>query len=81
MFVTIYPFFGTTLYFTQSANLQTLQYQILKLLQTIAAAEQLANTAQLSNPAISELLSKAQGQGLVTSQTIELASMVLRRFR
>lgn len=50
---------------------------ILKLLQTSAAAQQLANIAQMSNPAVSELLSKSQGQGLITSQTIELASMVI----
>jgi putative aldouronate transport system permease protein len=56
---------------------KTLQYLILKLLQTSSAADQLSSTAALSNPAVSELLSKAQGQGLVTSQTIELASMVI----
>lgn len=75
--VGIWNDYGTTLYFTQSANLQTLQYMILKLLQTSAAAQQLANIAQMSNPAVSELLSKSQGQGLITSQTIELASMVI----
>ena len=35
--------YGTTLYFTQSSHLQTVQYMILKLLQTSSAAEQMAN--------------------------------------
>jgi len=69
--------YGTTLYFTQSSELQTLQYLVLKLIQTSTAVEQLSSTAALSNPAVSELLSLAQGQGLVTSRTIELASMVI----
>ena len=34
--------YGTTLYFTQSNSLQTLQYVILRLLQTTSAAEQYA---------------------------------------
>ena len=75
--VGIWNDYGTTLYFTQSSDLQTLQYLILKLLQTSSAADQLASTVALSNPAVSELMSKAQGQGLITSQTIELASMVI----
>jgi putative aldouronate transport system permease protein len=75
--VGIWNDYGTTLYFTQSSHLQNLQYIILKLLQTSSAAEQMSSTVALSNPTISELLSKAQGQGLVTSQTIELASMVI----
>ena len=37
--------FGTTLYFTQSTDLQTLQYMILKLLQTSYAAEKMQNAA------------------------------------
>lgn len=69
--------YGTTLYFTQSSDLQTLQYLVLKLIQTSTAVEQLSSTAALNNPAVSELLSLAQGQGLVTSRTIELASMVI----
>lgn len=66
--------YTTTLYFTQSANLQTLQYLVLKLIQTTSASQMLSSNL---NPAVSELLSKAQGQGMVTSQTIELASMVV----
>jgi putative aldouronate transport system permease protein len=75
--VGIWNDYGTTLYFTHSDRLQTLQYLILKLLQTSTAAEQLASTAQLSNAAVFELLSKVQGKGLVTSQTLQLASMVI----
>lgn len=66
--------YQTTLYFTQSANLQTLQYLVLKLIQTTSAAEQLASNV---NPAVSELLQKVQGQGLVSAQTVELAAMVV----
>ncbi|QGG57354.1 carbohydrate ABC transporter permease [Paenibacillus sp. B01] len=75
--VGIWNDYGTTLYFTQSEHLQTLQYLILKLLQTSSAVEQLSSTAALSNPAISELLSLAKGQGEITTQTIELASMII----
>ena len=70
--------YGTTLYFTQSSHLQTVQYMILKLLQTSSAAEQMANVAALtSNPQVAELLNKAKGAGIVTAQTIELAAMVI----
>ncbi|MGM0879915.1 MAG: carbohydrate ABC transporter permease [Bacillota bacterium] len=69
--------FGTTLYFTQSTDLQTLQYLILKLLQTSNASEQLQNAAANSNLAVAELLNKAKGEGLVTAKTIELAAMVI----
>ena len=41
--VNIWNDFNTTLYFTQSSNLQTLQYMILKLLQTSSAAERLSD--------------------------------------
>lgn len=69
--------YGTTLYFTKSAHLQTMQYLILKLVQTSSAAEQMSSTAALSNVAVAELLSKAKGEGLVTTKTIESASMVI----
>ncbi|MBD2871044.1 carbohydrate ABC transporter permease [Paenibacillus sp. IB182493] len=75
--VSIWNDYGTTLYFTQSNHLQTLQYLILKLLQTSTAIEQLASTAQLSNASVFALLSKSQGEGLVTSQTLQLSSMVI----
>ncbi len=69
--------YGTTLYFTQSVDLQTLQYMVLKILQASSAAQQLSSSAALTNPAVAELLSAAQGKGAVTTRTIELASMVI----
>ncbi|MBW5445174.1 ABC transporter permease subunit [Cohnella sp. CFH 77786] len=69
--------FGTTLYFTQSTDLQTLQYMILKLVQTSNASEQMKSLAANSSTAIADLLNNAQGQGLITAQTIQLAAMVL----
>ena len=60
--------YGTTLYFTQSSDLQTLQYLILKLIQSNSAVEQMANSIQGSNAAVAQLFSKAQGQGLVTER-------------
>ena len=66
--------YTTTLYFTQSSNLQTLQYLVLKLIQTTSASQQLASNL---NPAVAQILAKVQGQGLVTSQTVELAAMVV----
>ncbi|GMK40927.1 ABC transporter permease [Paenibacillus sp. CCS19] len=75
--VAIWNDYGTTLYFTQSEHLQTLQYLILKLLQTSTAVEQMASSAQLSNASVFDLLDKARGQGLVTAQTLQLASMVI----
>lgn len=72
--VGIWNDYQTTLYFTQSSNLQTLQYLVLKLIQTSSAADQLASNI---NPAVSSLLQNVQGQGIINAQTIELASMVV----
>ena len=69
--------YGATLYFTQSTNLQTLQYLILKLIQSSNAAEQMANMVNGTNPAVAALYSRAQGQGIVTAKTLQLASMVI----
>ncbi|KRE47037.1 carbohydrate ABC transporter permease [Paenibacillus sp. Soil522] len=69
--------YGTTLYFTQSSDLQTVQYLILKLLQTSSAAEKMSSSAVLTNPAVADLLNAAKGSGLVTAKTIELAAMVI----
>lgn len=66
--------YQTTLYFTQSSGLETLQYLVLQLIETSSAAQMLASNV---NPAVTALLAKVQGQGLVSSQTIELASMVV----
>ncbi|MDQ8739055.1 carbohydrate ABC transporter permease [Paenibacillus sp. LHD-38] len=75
--VGIWNDYGTTLYFTQSSDLQTLQYVILRLIQSNRAVENMMSTAEGSNIAVSNLLNNAQGQGLVTAQTIELAAMVI----
>jgi putative aldouronate transport system permease protein len=75
--VAVWNDYGATLYFTQSAHLQTLQYLILKLVQSSDAVEQMANTVNANNPAIAELYSKVQGQGIVTARTLQLASMVI----
>lgn len=75
--VGIWNDYGTTLYFTQSNDLQTLQYVILRLIQSNRAVENMMSTAEGSNIAVSNLLNNAQGQGLVTAQTIELAAMVI----
>jgi putative aldouronate transport system permease protein len=69
--------YGATLYFTQSPHLQTLQYLILKLLQSADAVNQMANIAGNNNPAVAELYSRAQGHGIVTAQTLQLAAMVI----
>ncbi|KRE92080.1 ABC transporter permease [Paenibacillus sp. Soil766] len=75
--VNIWNDYGTTLYFTQSSNLQTLQYMILKLLQTSSAAEQLSNSVLQNNPQVADLLGSAQGSGMVSAQTLQLATMVI----
>ena len=75
--VGIWNDYGTTLYFTQSSHLQTLQYMILKLLQTSSAAEQLSNSVLHNNPQVAELLGNAKGSGMVSAQTIQLATMVI----
>jgi len=72
--VGIWNDYQTTLFFTQSPALETLQYLVLKLIQTTSASQMLASNV---NPAVSELLSRVQGQGVVSSQTIELAAMVV----
>ena len=75
--VNIWNDYGTTLYFTQSSNLQTLQYMILKLLQTSSAAEQLSNSVLQNNPQVADLLGNAKGSGMVSAQTLQLATMVI----
>lgn len=75
--VAVWNDYGATLYFTQSADLQTLQYLILKLIQSTNALEQMANTVNSNNPAIAALYSKAQDLGTVTARTLQLAAMVI----
>jgi putative aldouronate transport system permease protein len=74
MAVGIWNDYTTTLYYTQSSHLETLQYLVLQLIQTASASQQLANNV---NPVVSAMLANAQGRGIVTTQTIELASMVV----
>lgn len=70
--------YTTTLYYTQSPDLQTLQYYILKLIKSYSASEQLANSAMSNSAVIANLLNNSRlGTGVVNSKTIELAAMVL----
>jgi len=75
--VGIWNDYGTTLFFTQSNFLDTLQYFTLKLVLSSQAADHLKNVALQTSPELASLLSKSAGSGPVTSRTIELASMVL----
>jgi putative aldouronate transport system permease protein len=69
--------YGTTLFFTQSKDLQTLANYTLKMIKSSMAASQLRDQAVLMNSAVAGLLSAAGGSGPVNFKTIELASMVL----
>ncbi|MGN0972686.1 MAG: carbohydrate ABC transporter permease [Aristaeellaceae bacterium] len=70
--------YTTTLYYTQSPDLQTLQYFILKLVRSYNATEQLASSAMANSAAVASTLNNARlGSGVVNSKTIELAAMVL----
>jgi putative aldouronate transport system permease protein len=68
--------YGTTLFFTQSRNLQTLANFTLKMIKSSMAASQLRDQAVLMDAAVAQLLS-GSGGGPVNYKTIELASMVL----
>lgn len=69
--------YNTTLFYTQSQHLQTLQYFALKLITSSQAAEHLQNSAGASSTEIAKLVSGIAGTGPVTTRTITLASMVL----
>lgn len=70
--------YTTTLYYTQSPDLQTLQYFILKLVRSYNATEQLASSAMANNAAVASTLNNSRlGSGVINSKTIELAAMVL----
>jgi putative aldouronate transport system permease protein len=69
--------YGTTLFFTQSKNLQTLANFTLKMIKSSMAASQLRDQAILMDAAVSALLSGTGGNGPVNFKTIELAAMVL----
>lgn len=69
--------YGTTLYFTQSNDLQTLQYMILRLIHSNRAVENMMALAQNSDVALSQLLQSSGGAKLVSAKTLELAAMVM----
>lgn len=69
--------YSATLFYTQSASLQTLGSYTLKLVKSSQAAEQLAASVMQSNQQVAALVNSAMGSGEVTAKTIELASMVL----
>lgn len=64
--------YTTTLYFTQSAHLQTLQYFLLKLVQSNTAVTALQ---ALNNPLVSATIHN--NSGLTSADTIQLAAMVV----
>ncbi len=68
--------YSTTLYYTQSPQLKTLQYCILELVQSYNAADQLTSSAMSASASISELFSQ-NNNAVVNAKTIELAAMVL----
>ena len=69
--------YGTTLFFTQSANLQTLANYTLKVVKSSQAAEQLKSVAMQANSQVADLVNAAQGTGAITAQTVELSAMIL----
>jgi len=69
--------YNATLYLTQSTDLQTLQYLVLKLVQSTQAAAQMASAAGADNPDLASVFSQVEGRGEVTTQTLQLASMVI----
>ncbi len=76
--VGIWNDYTTTLYYTQSTDLQSLQYYILKLIKSYNATEQLANSAMANSAEVANLLNNSRfGSGIVNSKTIELAAMVI----
>lgn len=75
--VGIWNDYATTLYFTKSANLETLQYVILRLIQSNRAAENLMSMNGNVSFGVSDLLTKTEGKGLSTAHTIELAAMII----
>ncbi|WP_258525448.1 carbohydrate ABC transporter permease [Paenibacillus sp. YN15] len=75
--VGIWNDYGTTLFFTQSPRLQTLQYVILKLIQSNRAVENMMSSLDSSNFSVAQMISSSKTQGVVSAHTIELAAMVL----
>ncbi|MBD3921750.1 carbohydrate ABC transporter permease [Paenibacillus sp. PR3] len=75
--VGIWNDYGATLYFTQSPDLQTLQYVILRLIQSNRAVENMMGSANGVNLAVQSLVNQTGGVGSVTARTVELAAMVI----
>jgi putative aldouronate transport system permease protein len=75
--VNIWNDYGATLYYTQSTDLQTLQYLILRLIQSNRAVENMMSMNNGTNLAVANLLNNTGGVGAVTARTIELAAMVI----
>lgn len=76
--VGIWNDYTTSLYYTNSQDLQTLQYYILKLVRSYNAAEQLQSSAAASGAAaMNQLAAMKNGSGTVNAKTIELAAMVI----
>lgn len=69
--------YGATLYYTQTTDLQTLQYVILRLIQSNRAVENLMSTSGGINLAVQSLVNQTGGVGNVTARTVELAAMVI----
>ncbi|RCW41135.1 MULTISPECIES: carbohydrate ABC transporter permease [Paenibacillus] len=73
--VWIWNDYGTTLFFTQNTDLQTIQYYILKLIMSNAGADQVSSAAS-QNADITKLINQT-GIGRTTAETIQLAAMVI----
>jgi putative aldouronate transport system permease protein len=69
--------YGTTLFYTRSSDLQTLQYYILSLVKSYNALQQMQSSAMAASAEVANLLTGANGVGPVTAKTLELSAMVL----
>lgn len=74
--VGIWNDYTTSLFYTSKAELQTLQYYIVKLVRNEAALEQIAKDASSVSSEVFDLLYSGN-RGSVTSRTLELSAMVI----
>lgn len=74
--VGIWNDYTTSLFFTSKAELQTLQYYIVKLVRNEAALEQIAKDASSLSSEVFDLLYGGNARS-VTSRTLELSAMVI----
>lgn len=74
--VGIWDDYTTSLFFTSKAELQTLQYYIVKLVRNEAALEQIAKDASSLSSEVFDLLYGGNARS-VTSRTLELSAMVI----